>query len=331
MRIMPLTLTALTMLSLLLPSSSEACLPNGAMDNLGVYLVDKNPRMKTLCNYCLDSALLPPSAIQSYNPKTGEFTLTKTGQDQLKQAIANFGGKDKILGRRFALVAQGRIAFTGKLVSSIMSRSLPSPVINLDHKSVKIATSYPEGMPKVKALPIPVNLQRAVLFQSMNDQFKAALTKALKESQFAETDLKKIESLAQSSTDPSLYQIAPFAMASHKRRFDSFQTLISLTKNGQDNQQKLNAALAMAFLRNSLYKEQKQVLRDCLSFALTSSGNQRHLEDAALALALGHDVKAVPLLTKLHAQFKDSRKIEQALRYLKTDSSKSSPYGFGGK
>ena len=99
------------------------------MDNIGLYLVQKKPRMKTLCNYCLGSALLPPSAIQSYNPKSGEFTLTKNGQAQLKQAIVNLGGKDKVLGRRFALVAQGRIAFTGTLVSSMMSRSLESIVL----------------------------------------------------------------------------------------------------------------------------------------------------------------------------------------------------------
>ncbi|MDF1666403.1 MAG: hypothetical protein P1V97_31935 [Planctomycetota bacterium] len=331
MRQIPLYLTALAILTLLSPASSEACLPNGAMDNLGVYLVDEKPRMKTLCNYCLGSALLPPSAIQSYNPKTGVFTLTNTGKSQLKKAMTNLGGKDKLLGRRFALVAQGRIAFTGTLVSSIMSRSLSSPVINLDNKSLRIAPSYPQGLANNKALPVPVNLQRAVLFQKMTQQLKATLEHVSKSSKFPESDLKKIEKLAQNSADPGIYQFAPFAILSHKRRHEAFRTLIALTKNGHDSQQKINAALAMASMRNGLYKAQKQVLRDCLTNALNSSGNQRFLEDAALALALGHDVKSIELLTKVSAQFKDSKKIGMALRYLKTDSSMSSPYGFGGK
>lgn len=326
MRRMPLFLTALAITSFLSPKSSEACLPNGEMDNLAVYLVVKNPRMKTLCNYCLDSALLPPTAIQFYNPKTGEITLTKTGPALLKKAITGFGGKDKILGRRFALVAQGRIAFTGTLVSSIMSRSLSSPVINLDHKSMKIAASHPEGMAKDAALPIPVNLSRAVLFQSMEQQLRTTIKAAVNDSKFKDAGFKSIEKLSNSSTDPSTYRLAPFAMTSLKLSSGVYQSLRKLTKKARDPQQQVNAILAMFVVSKGLDNQQKQVLRGQLS----SSENQEYLEEAALTLALNHDAKSIALLTKLAKQFKESKKIALALRYLKTDGSKSSPYRFGG-
>lgn len=330
MRSIPIYLALILGLALCSPENAQACVGNGALDNLGVYLVGKNPRMKKLCNYCLDEALLPASAIESYNPKTGAIVLTKTGQASLDKAIKQFGGKSKVIGRRFALVAQGRIAFTGDIVSSIMSRAISGPCINIDEKSVTIHRSYPAGMPGAKPLPTPANVKRAVMFQTMTEQLRGKLLAELKESSFKESEFKAMVKIAESSTDASLYQFAPIALTTLKKRFLGFDKLLSWTKTGRDPQQKLNSALALAALRNGLYHEQTAILRACLQNALNSSGNQIFLEEAALALALGNDVKSVKLLSKVQAQYK-SPKMAMALRYLKSDSSKSGPFGFGGK
>ena len=315
---------------LLTTNSAEACLPSGEMDNLAIYLVNQKPQMKKLCNWCLGSALLTESAIQSYDPTTGKITLTKNGSKQFKKSLRQLGGKDKVMGRRFAFIAQGRIAFTGTLVRSTMSRSLTSPVINLDDKALQILPSYPNIDAEKKALPMPVNLKRALLFKEITDRFKGQLKEELKKSAFSEKDPEKIAKLAKTSSDPNFYRAAPLALIFGKRNNKTFENIMSMLKQGQDSQQRINAALALVQYGVCTYNEQKKEFKDYLNHSLISSGSKTLLATVALAVALCHDKDSVRLITKVQSQFKDNETIDLVLRYLKTSSKFSSPYRFGG-